>query len=427
LGYDAPMIRIACIAVLLLGLVAPALAQSPEEAGLSSSGLKRLADRLNEGVAKGEIPGAVVLVARNGKIAMFEAFGYRDRDAAAPMQKDAIFRIASMTKPITSVSAMMLVEEGKLSLDDPVAKYIPAFGDAKVAVKRENTDGTEEVGQEPQRRQMTILDLLRHTSGLTTGGAGMNGVRQSYLSMRVMEADLTNAEMVDRLARLALLYQPGTRWEYSLSTDVLGRVIEIASGLPLERFIEERIARPLKLVDTGFEVSVAKKDRGAHPQKEGPRNLVPPIPDVTWTATLKSGGEGLVSTAADYARFLQMLMNGGELDGLRLLSAKTVERMTSNQLPPDIKMGDDMHLLGEMEPSPQVGQGFGLGFAVRTASGLNPMPGSVGDYHWSGAWGTYFWSDPREHLYAVFMMHAPAARQTYRILLRELVYQGLVK
>jgi len=185
---------------------------------------------------------------------MFEAFGYRDRDAVAPMQKDAIFRIASMTKPITSVAAMMLVEEGKLSLDDPVAKYIPAFGDAKVAVKRENTDGTEEVGQEPQRRQMTILDLLRHTSGLTTGGAGMNGVRQSYLSMRVMEADLTNAEMVDRLARLALLYQPGTRWEYSLSTDVLGRVIEIASGLPLERFIEERIARPLKLVDTGFEV-----------------------------------------------------------------------------------------------------------------------------------------------------------------------------
>src|SRR5476651_1579754 len=408
------MIRIACISVLLLGLVAPALAQSPEEAGLSSSGLKRLADRLNEGVAKGEIPGAVVLVARNGKIAMFEAFGYRDRDAVAPMQKDAIFRIASMTKPITSVAAMMLVEEGKLSLDDPVAKYIPAFGDAKVAVKRENTDGTEEVGQEPQRRQMTILDLLRHTSGLTTGGAGMNGVRQSYLSMRVMEADRTNAEMVDRLARLSLLYQPGTRWEYSLSTDVLGRVIEIVSGLPLERFIAERIAGPLKLVDTGFEVSADKKDRGAR---------APSIPDITWTATLKSGGEGLVSTAADYARFLQMLMNGGELDGLRLLSAKTVERMTSNQLPPDMKMGDDMHLLGEMEPSPQVGQGFGLGFAVRAASGLNPMPGSVGDYHWSGAWGTYFWSDPREHLYVVLMMHAPAARQTYRILLRELVYQ----
>ncbi|SJZ44521.1 CubicO group peptidase, beta-lactamase class C family [Enhydrobacter aerosaccus] len=419
------------LAALALGLSLPALgqgipkAQSPEEVGFSSIRLKRLSDRLDEGVKTGEIPGAVVLIARNGRIAMFQAFGYRDREAKAPMQTDTIFRIASMTKPITSVAAMTLVEEGKMSLADPVAKYIPAFADTKVSVKKTNPDGTVEMGLEPQERPMTLLDLMRHTSGLTYGALGSNVVKQSYLDMKVMSADQTNAEMVAKLSKLALLYQPGTHWEYSMSTDVLGRVIEVVSGLPLDKFIEERIAKPLKLGDTGFDVPMEKKDRGAHPQKEGPKGETPPIPDVTARTTWKSGGAGLVSTAADYARFLQMFANGGELDGVRVISRKTIDWMTADNLPPDIKMGDDMWRLGPLEPSARVGQGFGLGFAVRVDQGRNPLPGSPYDYHWGGVWGTYFWHDPRERMYVVFMMQAPSVGQQYQAMVRDLVYQAL--
>jgi CubicO group peptidase (beta-lactamase class C family) len=401
-------------------------AQSPEEVGFSSVRLKRLSDRLSEGVKSGEIPGAVVLIARNGRLVMFEAYGYRDRAAKAPMQTDAIFRIASMTKPITSVAAMTFVEEGKLSLADPVAQYIPAFAGTKVSVRRDKPDGTVEMGLEPQARPMTIMDLMRHTSGLTYGAVGANVVKQSYVDMKVMSADQTNAEMVDKLAKLALLYQPGTHWEYSMSTDVLGRVLEVISGMPLDKVIEERVAKPLKLGDTAFDVPADKKDRGARPQKEGARNEMPPIPDVTDRSTWKSGGAGLVSTAADYARFLQMFANGGELDGVRVISRKTIDWMTANNLPPDVEMGDGSWRMGPLEPSLRVGQGYGLGFAVRVDQGRNPLPGSPYDYQWAGAWGTYFWHDPRERMYVVFMMQAPSVSQQYQRLLRDLVYQALV-
>lgn len=427
------LVRVLSLMVLAVSVAVPAAgqgipkAQSPEEVGFSSIRLKRLSDRINEDVKDGKIPGAVVLIARNGRIVMFDAFGYRDREAKAPMKTDSIFRIASMTKPITSVAAMTLVEEGKMSLADPVAKYIPAFGETKVSVTKNNADGTVQMGLEPQKRPMTILDLMRHTSGLTYGAInGNNPVKQSYYDMKVMDGGQTNEEMAAKLAKLALLYQPGTHFEYSMSTDVLGRVIEVVSGLPLDKFIEERIAKPLKLGDTGFEVSADKKGRGAHPQKEGPRNEVPPIPDVTTKATWKSGGAGLVSTAADYARFLQMFANGGELDGVRVISRKTIDLMTANALPPDIEMGDDMWRLGPLEPSPRMGQGYGLGFAVRLDQGRNPLPGSPYDYHWGGVWGTYFWHDPRERMYVVFMMQCPSASQQYQALLRDLVYQALV-
>jgi len=426
------IIRAAAIAGLTLGFVLPATAQgipkvqSPEEVGFLSARLKRLSDRINEGVKNNELPGAVVLIARSGKIVMFESFGFRDKEAKAPMTNDTIFRIASMTKPFTSVSAMMLMEEGRLSLADPVSKYIPAFADTKVSVEKKNADGTVELGLEPQFRPMTIQDLMRHTSGLTYGAAGRNPVKQSYLDMKVMVPDQTNAEMVDKLSKLALLYQPGTTWEYSMSTDVLGRVVEVASGMTLDKFIEERIAKPLKLGDTGFEVSSDKKGRGARPQKEGPKNEAPLIPDVTFNATWKSGGGGMVSTAADYARFLQMFANGGQLDGVRLMSRKTIDLMTANHLPPDVKMGADMWRFEALEPSARMGQGFGLGFAVRTQQGRNPLPGSPGDYYWGGAYGTYFWHDPREHLYVVFMMQSWTARLPYRYLMRDLVYQALV-
>ncbi|UYN97429.1 MAG: beta-lactamase family protein [Enhydrobacter sp.] len=401
-------------------------AQSPEEVGFLSTRLKRLSDRLNDGVKNNEIPGAVVLIARNGKIVMFESFGYRDKEAKAPMTNDAIFRIASMTKPIVTVAAMMLAEEGKLTLADPVSRYIPEFAETKVSVEKKKSDGTVELALEPQSRPMTVHDLMRHTSGLTYGFTGTNAVKRSYVDMKVMAPDQTNAEMASKLAKLALLYQPGTNWEYSMSTDVLGRVIEVASGMPLDKFIEERIAKPLKLGDTGFDVAADKKDRGARPQREGPNNQVPAIPDVTVRSTWKSGGGGMVSTAADYARFLQMFANGGQIDGVRLIGRKTIDHMTADHLSPEMKMGADMWRLGAMEPSVANGQGFGLGFAVRNEQGRNPLPGSPHDYHWGGIWGTYFWHDPRERLYVVFMMQSPAARLQYRYLLRDLVYQALV-
>jgi len=401
-------------------------AQSPEEVGFSSTRLKRLSDRLEEGVKTSEIPGAVVLIARNGKIVMFDAFGWRDRDARAPMKTDSIFRIASMSKPVTSVAALVLVEQGKLSLDDPVSKYIPAFADTKVSVKNEKPDGTVELALEAQLRPMTVLDLLRHTSGLTYGALGGNVVKQSYVDMKVAAADQTNAEMADKLAKLALLYQPGTHWEYSMSTDVLGRVIEVASGMPLDRFIDQAIAAPLKLGDTGFDVPADKKDRGAHAQKEGPAGQLPPIADVTLKTAWKSGGAGMVSTSADYARFLQMFANGGQLDGVRVLSRKTIDQMTANNLPPGIEMGDGMWRLGPLEPSRRVGQGYGLGVAVRLNQGRNPLPGSPYDYSWGGVWGTYFWHDPRERLFVVFMMQSPAQGDRYHAIVRQLVYQALV-
>ena len=426
------MVRLAAAAALGVILALPAGAQgiprvqSPEEVGFLSTRLKRLSDRLNEGVKNNELPGAVVLIARNGKIVMFESYGFRDKDAKVAMTNDTIFRIASMTKPIVTLAAMMLMEEGKLTLADRVSTYIPAFADTKVAVPKKKDDGTVEMVLEPQFRPMTVHDLMRHTSGLTYGAVGANPVKQSYLDMKVADRSQTNAEMADKLAKLALLYQPGTTWEYSMSTDVLGRVVEVASGMPLDKFIEERITKPLKMGDTAFEASADKKARGARPMKEGPKNELPAIPDITEKFTWRSGGGGMVSTAADYARFLQMFANGGQLDGVRLVSRKTIDLMTADALPPDIKMGADMFRFAALEPSARMGQGFGLGFAVRNVQGVNPLPGSPNDYYWGGAYGTYFWHDPRERMYVIFMMQSPQARLRYRYLMRDLVYQAMV-
>jgi CubicO group peptidase (beta-lactamase class C family) len=425
-------VRMAAVTALVTSVGLPAAAQgipkaqSPEEVGFVATRLKRLSDRIEEGVKNNELPGAVVLIARNGKLVMFDSFGFRDKEAKVPMTNDTIFRIASMTKPIVSVAAIMLMEEGKLTLADPVSRYIPAFANTKVAVEKKNGDGTVEYVQEAQSRPMTVQDLLRHTSGLTYGATGANQLKQSYLDLNVNDRNQTTAEMADKLAKLSLVYQPGTTWEYSMSTDVLGRVVEVASGMPLDKFIEERITKPLKMGDTGFEVGPDKKVRGARPMKEGPKNEVPSIPDVAEKFTWRSGGGGMVSTAADYARFLQMFANGGQLDGVRLISRKSIDLMTADALPPDIKMGAGMQIFEALEPSARMGQGFGLGFAVRTDQGRNPLPGSPGDYYWGGGYGTYFWHDPRERMYVVFMMQSPAARLRYRYLLRDLVYQALI-
>ena len=398
-----------------------------EEVGLSTQRLNRISERMKEGVAKGELPGAVVLVAREGKVAYLESFGVRDPASKDPMRSDAIFRIASMTKPFTSLAIMMLAEEGKLSIADPASKYLPEFTNLQVGSLKAGADGKPAIAWEPPRQAMTVQDLLRHTSGLTYGAAGPNLLKQMYVDAKVGDPESTNAEQITKLSKLPLVFHPGSTWEYSVSTDVLGRIVEVVSGMSLDQFISERIAKPLKLPDTGFTTPAAQANRGARPQKEGPKNELPNVPLVTGDFKYKSGGGGMVSTIADYARFCQFWLNGGELDGVRLVSPKTVELMTANHLPPGTVMGPDMARFEALTPSAAMGQGFGLGFAVRTDAGRNPLHGSVGDYFWGGAYGTFFWIDPKEKLFAILMMQSPQARLPYRYLMRELVYQAVVR
>jgi len=288
----------------------------PEEVGLSRSRLARLSDVLRAEIERGRVPGAVALVARRGKVAYFESFGVRDPASSAPMHKDTIFRIYSMTKPIVSVAAMMLWEEGQFLLNDALAKYLPEFGRMKVAVAR---DGKVELVLAD--RDITIQDLLRHTSGLTYEFRGNAPVQKMYVEAKVFRRNQTNADQAVTLAQLPLMHQPGTRWEYSRSTDVLGRLVEVLSGTSLGEFLSERILTPLGMVDTAFFVPAQNHGRLAEafprdPETDAPVQLV----EVKEKPRFESGGGGMVSTALDYARFLQMLLNGGRLDAVRLLS-----------------------------------------------------------------------------------------------------------
>jgi CubicO group peptidase (beta-lactamase class C family) len=425
---------IATMAVVLL-LAAAAGAQglpkakNPEEVGLSSERLKRIPAWLKNDVDKGEVPGAVVLIARKGKVAFSAPFGYQDREKKIPMTLDSIFRIASMSKPFTSLAVMMLAEEGKIQIVYPVSRYLPEFKDLKVGVeKQDSATGKMDLVLEPAGREMTVQDLLRHTSGLTYGIFGKSLVKDRYNEIKAFDYENTNAEMVTKISKLPLQCQPGTVWEYSMSTDVLGRIVEVVSGLDLDAFIAERIAKPLKLSDTGFWAQGEKRlARVAEPQVDPATGKRPPMPDMTKRPRWQSGGGGMASTAADYARFCQMFLNGGTLDGARLVSRKTVELMASNHLPPGVKYGPLVPIqFAGISPTPEEGQGFGLGFAVRMEPGRTPLPGSVGDYFWGGAYGTFFWIDPKEKLVAVFMMQSPAQRMHYRYLFRNYVYQAIV-
>jgi len=383
----------------------------PEDVGLSAPALARLARALEERVAAGHIPGAVALVARHGKVAMHEAFGRRDPAGGAPMTLDAIFRIYSMTKPIVSVAAMMLWEEGCFLLSDPIAKYLPNFAEMSVAVFSGDTMGRTEAD-----RPITVQDLLRHTSGLTYEFRGDTPLHKAYAEARVARLRQTNAEQAATLATLPLLHQPGTQWEYSRSTDVLGRLVEIWSGQTLGSFLADRVLRTLCMDDAGFAVPDDHHGRIAEPFARDPESGTEiALLNVRRPAIFESGGGGMVATAMDYARFLQMLLNGGTLDGTALLGRKTIELMTADHL-------GDIAVAADLLPP---GHGFGLGFAVRLAAGLAPFPGSVGTYYWGGAAGTTFWVDPAERLTAVLMIQAPAQREHYRILFRDLVYAAV--
>ncbi|MDI4232918.1 serine hydrolase [Bradyrhizobium sp. Arg237L] len=401
-------------------------ASQPEELGISAQRLKILDAAFQSEVDSGKLPGAVVLIVRNGKVAYSRAFGYQDREKQIAMKPDAIFRIASMTKPLVSVAAMMLVEEGKLQLVSPVSAFLPEFKEVKVGVEKAN-DGTgkPELVLEPPRREMTIHDLLRHTSGLTYGQFGDSLVKQAYRSANIGAPGESLAAVVSKLAQLPLAYQPGTTFEYSMSTDVLGRVVEVASGMELDQFIAERITKPLGMPDTGFYVSEGHAGRVAEPQVDAATGKRPPMRDVSVRPSWLSGGGGMVSTAADYARFCQMLLNGGAFEGRRFLSPRTVAYMTTDHLPPGTVISQAVQGFGSLIPSPALGQGFGLGFAVRTDVGRNPMPGSVGEFYWTGSSGTTFWIDPKENLVAILMVQVPLLRGAYyRSLIRNMVYQA---
>ena len=374
----------------------------PEDVGLSAVALDRLSAALKDRAASGHVPGAVALIARHGKIAYHEAFGSLTPGGAA-MTKDAIFRIYSMTKPIVSVAVMMLWEEGRLLLTDPIGKYIPALASPMV-------------GSVAAERAITVQDLLRHTSGLTYEFRGNGPVHKAYIEARVSRLKQTNADHVATLGALPLLHQPGAHWEYSRSTDVLGRLVEVVSGQTLGEFLSARILGPLGMTDTAFSVPEKDHARIAEPFPKDPENGTDvSLLDVKRSAIFESGGGGLVGTSMDYARFCAMLANNGRLGDVRLLGRKTIELMTSDHL-------------GNTPRNPELlppGHGFGLGFAVRTSAGMAPFPGTVGNYYWSGAAGTSFWVDPAERLYAVLMIQAPVQREHYRLLFRDLVYAAV--
>jgi CubicO group peptidase (beta-lactamase class C family) len=394
----------------------------PEQVGLSTDRLNRITATLQVDVEKGIIPGAILLVGRHGKVALFEAVGARDPATKAPMTKDAIFRIYSMSKPITSVAAMMLFEDGKFSLAEPVSKYIPQLGGLKVGVEKPDPSGGKSTLElVPAKRDMTIQDLFRHTSGLTYGFFGEGIVKKMYVESKVWNDYPSNAELIDRLAKLPLAYQPGTTWDYSHATDVLGRLIEVISSRSLYQFEKERLLDPLAMKDTSFYVSdKGKQDRIAEPfPNDRTFGIEADFNDPRVVQKWESGGGGMVSTAMDYARFLQMLLNGGVLDGKRILSPKTVAYMTSDHLGTAIVPGP--YYL------PGAGFAFGLGFAVRKDAGVSPYAGSVGELNWGGAGGTYFWLDPKEDMFVVFMMQSPKQRVYYRGLLKDMIYAAVVK
>jgi CubicO group peptidase (beta-lactamase class C family) len=361
-----------------------------------------------------------VLVQQHGKAVYAESFG--KRDGANPMTPDSIFRLYSMSKPVTSVTAMMLVEEGRLRLDDPVSKFIPAFADAKVGIDRKGGDEHATSDVVPLRRPITIEDLLRHTSGITYGFYGDDAARRRYAQIGLFQRDFDNADLADRIARIPLAEQPGTLWDYGHSTDVLGRVIEVVSGQSPYVFLKTRLLDPLGMTDTSFYVTdEAKRGRIAEPFP-GDRMIGPvvgmhdPLDVRRWQA----GGSGLVGTIGDYARFAQMLLNGGVYEGKRYLRADTVALMTADHVGPGSGVKRDYYYF------PGDGSGFGYGFAVRTKE-LASEPGPVGEYRWDGVAGTFFFIDPGDDMFAIFMVQAPSQSGRIQLALKMLIYQALGK
>ena len=388
----------------------------PAEMGLCPERTQRIVDALQRDVDRGHLPGARVLIARRGRVVLDAAIGRLDPARDAPMGADAIFRIYSMTKPIVSLAAMMLVEQGRLLLSDPVGQFVPGFMQQQVAVP-----GPHGVALVPATRPSTVQDLLRHTAGLTYEFTGNGHVNALYSAAGLGSRDQTNAELCERIAALPLAHQPGSAWAYSRATDVLGRVIEVITGQPLGAFLRETILQPLGMHDTAFHVPPEHHGRIAEAFEHDPdgNGTQMPMHDPREVPALEMGGGGLMSTAHDYARFLQCLHNGGELEGRRLVSPHTLTFMTADHLGGTVPHADN--------PLLPAGHGFGLGFAVRTRLGEANVHGSLGTYHWSGIGGTHFFVDPELQLFALFMAQAPNQRIHYRMKMRGLVYGAVVE
>ena len=383
----------------------------PEALGLSCFRLQRMSDALKRDIDKGTIPGVTIMVARHGQIGWFEAFGSQNPAADAPMDRNTMFRIFSMTKPIVSIGIMMLIEDGQLLLTDPAAKYIPEFAHQKVGVENNG-----ELALVPLTRPITIQDLLRHTSGLTCDHTGTTLVHQLYKQSRLRDRNITNAEHATLIAGLPLVCQPGPEWNYSRSTDVLGRIIEVVSGKPLSAFLTERILAPLQMTETAFHAGAENASRLAQPFATDPwTGEKVQLYDMLERPAMESGGGGLVSTMMDYARFCQMLLNGGNLDDVRIVGQKTLQFMASDQLGPNVKT------------PPQIlpGHSFGLGFAVRIQQGLAPFAGSVGQFYWGGMAGTFFFIDPKEDLFGLFMSQGPGQRDYFRAMTRSMIFAAV--
>ncbi|MBX3413229.1 MAG: beta-lactamase family protein [Pirellulales bacterium] len=396
-------------------------AAPPSEVGLSEEKLAAIDEAMQSYVDKQKLAGIVVLIAREGKVAHAGVYGKLDREADKPMTRDALFRIYSMSKPITSAALMTLYDEGRFQLDDPVSKYLPELGDLKVyAGKKEGA-----VQLAALERPITIRDLMRHTSGLAYGIFPASPVDALYRDAKVLDRDQTLDEMLEKLSKLPLAAQPGDKWMYSISVDVQGKLIEKLSGKPLDEYLQERIFTPLKMTDTAFYVPSEKLARMTVNYGPGGETKLKPIdPAATSQFATKpaflSGGGGLVSTADDYLRFCQMMLNGGELDGARILKPETVAMMTENQLP------DELVPIA-LGPLPMPNMGFGLGFSVRVAQGKNEPAGSVGAYGWGGAASTQFFIAPRENLVCVAMTQFMPATQLYVQELQKLVFQSLLE
>jgi CubicO group peptidase (beta-lactamase class C family) len=382
----------------------------------SAAKLERVGDYLLSEIAAGKVPGAVILVQQHGKPIYSQSLGVRDVVTRAPMTADTIFRIYSMSKPITSVAVMMLVDDAKLSLDDPLSKYIPAFADAKVAIERAGDNG--QLVTEPLQRPITIKDLLRHTSGIIYGFYGDSPIRKLYAKANLFEGDVDNASFAERLAKLPLAEQPGTLWDYGHSTDILGRVVELVSGQSLYQFEKERLLGPLGMRDTAFFLGDRTElGRVAEPMPwdhfDRPiGGIAEPIAPKRW----ESGGAGMIGTAGDYARFAQMLLNRGEFDGKRYLKAETIALMTRDHVGPETKIVHDKLYY------PGGDNGFGLGFAVRNVA-RPPLP--AGEYRWDGVGGTFFFIDPNDDMFVICMMQAPSQRDRIQQAVKKLVYEAL--
>ena len=392
--------------------------------GFSVARLSALSARINKEVSDTRLPGAVMLVARNGNLVHVETIGVQDPKTAATMRRDSIFRLYSMTKPIVSVATMMMVEEGKIFLADPVSKYLPELANLKVGVERTDAGGKKILDIVPATREMTVHDLLRHTAGLTYGFEGKSLVKDEYKKNRLDGVELTGAEWIEKLSKLPLQSQPGAKWEYSIATDVLGVVLERVSGQSLDALLAGRIFRPLGMKDTAFSVAPEKQNRIAEPFEIDPvLKIKIGLNDIRKPPARFSGGSGAVSTADDYLRFAQMLLNGGDLDGVRILSPKTVDYMLADHLsglratlPP-----------GSAAPGPRPGYGFGLGFAIRTETGEAGTLGTPGIADWNGLGGTNFWIDPKEKLAVIWMAQAPGMRPYYRQLVPNMICGAMMK